>query len=58
MSADFFYTPPGPKREPGRRRLDLTLREQVVVVGALQRDLQAPESDHETLRALLVRLAS
>lgn len=46
------------KRQPGRRRVDLTPKELVAVVGALQQSLLRPDADHITLRAILIRLTS
>lgn len=39
-------------------RLELSPAEQVAVAGALQRDIRLPDTDHRTIRELLVRLAS
>lgn len=44
-----------PKRQRSRR-LDLTPAEEVAVAGALRRDLELPDTDHRTLRELLLRL--
>lgn len=46
------------KRRSASLRLDLTPAEQVAVAGALQRDLRLPDTDHETIRDLLVRLVA
>lgn len=46
------------QKRAGHRRIDLTPAEQVAVAGALRRDLDLPDTDHETLRALLARLVS
>jgi hypothetical protein len=46
-----------PKRAVSRR-LDLTPAEQVAVAGALRRDLELPDTDHQRLRELLARLTS
>jgi hypothetical protein len=46
------------KRRPATLRLDLTPAEQVAIAGALQRDIRLPDTDHDTIRDLLVRLAS
>ena len=47
-----------PQRQPSCLRVFLTAAEQVAIVGALQRDIRLPDTDHNTIRELLVRLAS
>lgn len=48
----------GGQKRAGHRRIDLTPAEQVALAGALRRDLDLPDTDHETLRAVLARLLS
>jgi hypothetical protein len=37
-------------------RLELSPAEQVAIAGALQRDVRLPDTDHATIRDLLMRL--
>jgi hypothetical protein len=50
-------TPRAATRSPQRLQVALTPAEQVVLVGALARDLRRQDTDHATIRDLLARLA-